>query len=139
LIENKSDILGINYDGYIVDKDSKEITHFLLLREYDATYDLRDIWRSVFDEILCDNQLCQARISIANSMKVPFSIFLIPEDYPFLNQDKTALIINNITDCCNVSQDHFINSDMEEFIRFIDYFRGVGKWEDYPTPHPTTA
>jgi len=124
LHENKSDIIGINYNGYIVDKVSKEITHFLLLREYDATYNLRDIWQTVLNKILCKNLLCQARISIANDMNVPFSVFLIPEDYPLINEDKIALIINNITDCCNIPKNHFIISNMEEFIRFINRFRG---------------
>lgn len=124
LIKMKSDIIGINYDGYIVNKSSKEITHFLLLREYDASCNLRDIWQSVFDEMLCGNRLCQARIAIANDMNIPFSIFLIPEDYPYLNQDKTALIINNITDCCNIPRNHFMISNMREFISFINNFRG---------------
>ena len=124
LIKNKSDIVGINYDGYIVDKYSKKITHFLLLREYRSAYNLRDIWQAVLNEIFCENSLCQARISIANDMNVPFSVFLIPEDYPLSNQNKTALIINNITDCCNISRDHCHTSNMEEFIRFINHFRG---------------
>jgi len=126
-IKHSNGILGISYDGYIVHKESKDITHFLILREYYTKCEIEKNLQQIIDEILCKNKLCKARISVANQMGIPFSAFLIPEDYPSMNNEKSAYIIKDISNCCDFTKSIFIKSDMNKFINFIDDFRG-GKY-----------
>ena len=125
LLKHKKDVIGINYDGYIVHQRSKDITQLLLLREYYTNCDTKSHLNKIINEVLCDNPLCEARVSIACHTAIPISLFLIPENYPLENDDKQAYIVENIVDCRNYS---VTESNMVDFVAFIDKFRG-GKYK----------
>ena len=118
-----ANIEAFSIDGYVVDKN-KAITNFIILREYRLECREKAILdpNEIFEEILCNNKLCQSRLSIAKTLGIPLSVFLIPKDYPATEvSDAPAYLLESVQECCK--KHSFKKATMQDFEAHIKHYR----------------